>query len=186
MNALFVAVVWVSLGQVAADRQALRADAREKRDDRRDAAALEVLLARFDAARARNDLGGLAAVERELKNRVEREVVESKVELAKDAREVRQDRREVAGDKRRGQGTRDDRRDLRDDRRDAVVEAGALARVKAINGELGALLGKTDAASLTAKRALLVELIGLGWHELGGDHREAREDRRELREDVRH
>ena len=40
----------------------------------------------FDAARARNDVAGLLLIERELKVRVERELRESRVEVAKDGR----------------------------------------------------------------------------------------------------
>lgn len=189
MKTLFLAVVCVSVGAAAqgvpSDRQALRVDARERRDDRRDAVALEVLLARFDAARARNDRAALDLITRELKMRVNREVVESKVEVLKDAREVRQDRRELVGDQVRGKPAADDRRDLRDDRRDLAVEAASLGRVKAIDVELAGLVGKSDVASLNRTRALMVELIGMGWNELGRDRRETREDRRELREDRR-
>lgn len=164
----------------AQDRRALREDGREKRDDRHDALALENLLARFDAARVRNDPLALTGITQELKRRVEREVVEGRVELGKDGREIRQDKREVVRD-----GTRDDRRDLRGDRRDALVEAGGLVRVKAINLELAGLVNRVDPASLDRTRALMAELIALGWNELGQDRRETREDRRELREDRR-
>lgn len=177
MNVLFLAVVCVSVGQIAADKQALRVDARERRDDARDAVALEVLLARFDAARGRNDVAALMGIQRALKAQVAREVAETRVEVVKDGREIRQGRREV--------GTKDDRRDLRDDKRDFAVEAASLARVKAIDAELGTLAGKADGASLDRTRALIVELIGMGWNELGRDRRETREDRRELREDRR-
>lgn len=169
----------------ASDRKALRVDARERRDDTRDALSLENLLARYDAARAHHDFSGLSVLDRELKSKVERELAESRSELSNDAKEVRQDRREVARDRRELQPARDDRQDLRDDRRDALVEAGGLVRVKAINVELNGLLGKTDPASFDRKRELLVELIRLGWSELGQDRREAREDHRELREDRR-
>jgi len=164
----------------AQDRKALREDNREKRDDQRDVLALDNLLLRFDAARARNDGPALMGITRELKNRVEREVVETKVELGKDGKELRQDRREVGRD-----GTRDDWRDLRDDRRDARVEAGSLVRVKAINQELAGLVDRVDPASLDHTRALITELMRMGWNELGQDRREKREDHRELTEDRR-
>lgn len=196
-------------GEKASDRQALRQDVQEGRDDWRDAARLEALLSRFDAARARGDQAALLAIDAEVRRLLAGEVAESRVEYVKDRGEMRQDQRELASDRRelgrdhaagRGPGVKaddvrdrnDDRRDLRDDRRDARAEARHVFRIAEIDSELGRLSGRADARSLDRKRVLLAELVGLARQELRQDRREAgedvrelREDRRELREDVR-
>ncbi len=185
----------------AQDRKALRQDARERVDDRRDVAAAQALLADFDAARARNDAAALAAIDGRVSAALEREQREGRWELAKDRQEVRQDRRELATDRRElrkdvVQGKplqaaddlrdkRDDRRDLADDKRDARVEGRQGLRIAAMRTEWAALAGKMDAASLDVKRALIAEYIGFSRGELVQDRKETREDRRELREDRR-
>ena len=183
------------------DHRALRQDARQSRDDWRDAAALGQLLQRFDAARAANDVAGLAAVQNELRRRTKAELAEGAKEKSLDAQELRQDRREKASDRHElakdaVQGKpvqavddrrvlRDDRRDLRDDRRDLAQESAAQARVRALDAELAGLVGKVDLPSLDRTRAVIVELQGLAAKEVGQNGQERREDRRELREDRR-
>jgi hypothetical protein len=167
----------------AQDRHELRQDRRARADDRRDLAVMEDLLARYDAARARRDRGGLAAVERAVDAELVREVRESRHELRKDRREIRRDVREVRADDPRD--ARDDRRDLRDDVRDARVERDMAARREAIQSELRGLRGRMAPPALDRKRALIADLVGLAQAELAQDHQEMREDRRELREDRR-
>jgi len=186
----------------AVDRQALRQDARQTRDDWRDAARLEGLIARFDAARARGDLAALGAIDAELQRLLAGELAESRAEYAQDRAEIRQDRRELGSDRRelrrdvatgRGPGVKaddvrdrnDDRRDLRDDRRDSRAEALHGGRVLQIDAELRGLTGRADGPSLDRKRALMGELVALARQEIRQDSRESGEDRRELREDRR-
>ncbi|MBK7859524.1 MAG: hypothetical protein IPJ65_13055 [Archangiaceae bacterium] len=186
----------------AGDRQALRQDAREKRDDLRDGARLESLLARFDAARAHNDVTALLGVDAELRRLIAGELAESRAEYGKDRAEVRQDQRELGSDRRelardqvtgRGPAVKvddrhdrnDDRRDLAGDRRDARDEVRHAVRVAEIDAEYARLQGRADRGSLDRKRSLLTELLALSRHELRQDSREAAEDRRELREDRR-
>ncbi|MBL8952791.1 MAG: hypothetical protein JNK82_18565 [Myxococcaceae bacterium] len=174
--------------QVAKDRQELRQDARQTRDDWRDAARLESLIARFDAARGRGDTRGLAAVEAELSRLLANELTESRRELSQDQRELGSDRRELRRDIANGRraGVRaDDVRDLRDDRRDARAEAVHGARVLQIDSELRGLSGRADGPSLDRKRELMGELVVLARQEVRQDARESGEDRRELREDRR-
>lgn len=182
----------------AHDRGALRQDGRETRDDWRDAARLENLVARFDAARARGDLGALAVIDAELRGLLAGELAESRAEASRDRAELRQDQRELGSDRRElrrdGPGAvraddrhdrNDDRRDLRDDRRDARAEVVHDARVGQINAELAGLSGRSDNPSLNRRRALMTELVALARRELRQDGRESSEDRGELREDRR-
>lgn len=144
------------------DRRELRQDRRELRDDRHDLAWMEQLLARFDAARARRNRPALAAVEADVSRMLDRELRESRIEVAKSGGEAR---RSVTGD---------DRRDLRDDRRD-------LARVRAIHSEFTSLRGRMQRRALDRKRVLIVELTRMARAELREDRRELREDRRDVR-----
>lgn len=220
MRTLFAVVVMAMSGQALAqvardraeraqDRRELKVDAREHRDDRRDRAKLTALLVRYDAARARGDYQALTAMDTELRNLVGDEIRESRrewlrdsAEVARDRGEVRSDRRELGRDRAGGAGPavraddrrdlRDDKRDLRDDVRDRRAEGRSLARLDAIERELGALWGRVDNPSLDQKRKLVGELLAMSTGELAGDraekredHRELREDRRETREDVR-
>jgi hypothetical protein len=168
------------------DRRELRQDRRELRDDRGDAGRLEALLARLDAARARRDRRQLAAIDDAVLRELAADRAETRVEVARDAREVRDARREVRADDRDGRwGDADDRHDFRDDRRDLEAERRIAHRRAEIDRDLRALRGRYGPPALERRRALVVELVGLARGELSGDVRELREDRRELREDRR-
>ena len=169
----------------AADARELRTDRREMRDDLADARRLQVLLDRFDAARAKPDPAALAVIDGEMVTLARRETREDAVEVGKDVRELRRDRREIRHDVREGKDARDDRHDRRDDRRDLAVEAANHAKRKVIAQRLIALAGKQDVPSLDAKRGALVELIAMARAEIRQDVVEKREDRRERREDRR-
>lgn len=169
-------------GETVRDVRALNVDRREMRDDVRDANRWAAVSARFDAARAANDVPALSAVDVELRALLAQELREGRVELARDGAEVRQDNRELRRDRAVGPVARDDRRDRRDDVRDAKVEARAGQRLAAIDAQLAGLAGRFDPPSLQQRRALLDEVMALSRQELRRDTREQREDRRELRE----
>jgi hypothetical protein len=195
--------------QVRRDNHELRQDANQRagdqlrrNDDRRDLVKIDLLVARFDKARAIKNLAELTAVDEDLRRYMKQELVESKVEVAEDVREVRQgqqesasDRRELVRDNIQGKGPiaraddrhdlRDDRRDVRDDKRDALKEAKTLEWKKAINADLETLYGKTDDKSLDQKRMRMAQLDRLSRGEVLDDTKELREDRRETREDRR-
>jgi hypothetical protein len=184
----------------ANDRAQIRQDNRALRDDLSDAARLQALLDRFDAARAGHDMAALARIDGELRTYLGSELGESKVGVARAGKEVRQDRREVRSDRREIQGNqiqdappvvrvddrhdlRDDRRDRSDDRRDASAERRELAAKRRIAVRLHGLDGKYDESSLVARRAMIVDLVGLAGGEIRQDATEKHEDVRELRED---
>jgi len=185
--------------EMAQDRRELAQDRRETRDDWRDLKRLEGLLARFDAARAANDLAALGRLDAELRALAGMEVREGQKELARDVKEVRRDTREVRDERREARADvaqgrpvaaandrrdlADDKRDRRDDVRDARVEAAQTNRAAQIGAQLQALAGRVDPASLDQRRGLHLQLIALAKAELKGDARERAEDRRELRED---
>jgi hypothetical protein len=191
----------LACAQVGRDRRELRQDRRERRDDRRDLVRLEALLADYDRALARKDLGALVRIEDAVAAELRTERVETRVEVARDTAEVRRDRAEVRSERRELRGDvaagdaaatagdrhdlRDDRRDLRDDRRDRAVEVGTAQRRGGIAVELASLHGRTAPPELARKRALIAELVGIARAESRQDRRETREDRREIREDRR-
>lgn len=187
--------------QKAQDRREIRTDKAQRFDDWRDLNRLQGVLAKFDAARARQDFAGLNAAEAELRALIAREVSEGQAELAqakaevrRDTREVRSENRDVRNDLAQGKtgqamndihDKRDDLRDRRDDIRDAKVERAELVRVRGIGVEMQTLAGRVDPWSLNRKRALIGELIDLSKREMAQDRREIHEDHRELREDRR-
>ena len=192
----------------AQDRQEIRQDARQDMDDRMDVAKLEATLVELDRARASRRPFEVAQVDRKVMELMREEAFESRMELAQKAGEVRKDNGELRSDGREvrrdvGMGMpgktgndardmRDDRRDKRDDRRDLAKEQLQASRRYQIAQEYRGLMNRPDPGSMSRKRTLLVELIGIARSEVRQDvketredHRELREDRRETREDVR-
>jgi len=168
----------------AQNRQELRADRAEQRDDKRDLAELKAVLADFDRARARKNDRELSAVEVRLKRLLSAELAEGRVELASDKAEARRSANEVRHAGGRWE-SRDDRQDRRDDRRDVQEEAASQRARLRVARELDALVGSRRASDLKRQRSLIVELINLGEQELRQNGQERREDRRERREDRR-
>ncbi|WP_223643182.1 hypothetical protein [Corallococcus sp. EGB] len=165
----------------AHDRQELRQDAREARDDYQDLRQVESLLARYDSARGRGARRDLLQVEQDLRGYVASELNESRRELAQDKQEARASAHEVRRD-----GYRyDDRKDHRDDVRDVRQESRALRQTRSIAQELNGLYGHMDSGSLTRKRMLIADLVQLAREETAQNRQEMREDRREAREDSR-
>jgi hypothetical protein len=78
-----------------------------------------------------------------------------------------------------------DRVNLADDRADAVKERISRERLLAVEGQLGPLAGRFDPLSVSQKRALYAEVLGVALNELSRDRQEKAEDKRELREDRR-
>jgi len=185
--------------EIQQDRREVRQDQRQLADDRRDAQRYANLLAAFDQARASGQPAALAALDQRVQAALANEVAESNRELmqkgaeaARSQAEVGRSRREVGRDVGRGQPVRaaDDRRDLRDDRRDAADdhrdarrEAMDNNRLRALQGQYGALVGRFDPPAVDQKRGILVQLNIMAQAELAEGRREIREDRRELRED---
>ncbi|MBZ4335277.1 hypothetical protein NR800_35815 [Corallococcus interemptor] len=168
-------------GEQVRDRQELRQDARETRDDRYDLRHVESLLSRYDSARGRAARRDLLQVEEDVRRYVASELNETRRELAQDKQEARASAREVRHD-----GYRyDDRKDHRDDVRDARQESRALRQTRSIAQELNALYGRLDSGSLSRKRMLLADLVQLARTETAQNRQETREDRREAREDSR-
>lgn len=173
------------------DRQEARQDKRQLKDDRRDAARTLGLLSDYDAAAAANDVPRLGALDVSFNDLLKQELAESRVESAQARGEVRADRRELRGDTREirqdvGQSAvrddararRDDRRDLADDRRDAAKERISAARLLELQAQLAPLAFRFDPPSITQKRALYGEVLGLAFSEIRRDKQERREDRR--------
>ncbi|RKG98585.1 hypothetical protein [Corallococcus carmarthensis] len=166
-------------GEQTRDRQELRQDARETRDDHHDLRQLESLLSRYDSARGRSARRDLLQVEDELRGYVASELSESRRELSQDKKEARTSAREVHHD-----GNRyDDRKDHRDDVRDARQESRALQQTRSISQELNGLYGRMDSGSLSRKRMLIADLVQLARAEQSQNRQETREDHREARED---
>jgi hypothetical protein len=165
----------------ARDRQELRQDVRESRDDHFDLRQVESLLARYDSARGRNSRHDLLRVEEELRGYVASELNETRRELAKDKQEARASAHEVRYDGYR----RDDIRDHRDDVRDARQESRALQQTRGIAQQLNGLYGRMDSGSLARKRMLLADLVQMARTEQAQNRQEMREDWREAREDGR-
>ncbi len=161
------------------DRQELRQDARETRDDHQDLRQVESLLARYDSARGRGARRDILQVEQELRGYVNAELNESHRELAQDKQEARSSAREVRHDGYRS----DDRKDHRDDVRDVRQESRALQQTRSIAQELNGLYGRLDSGSITRKRMLIADLVQLARAETAQNRQEMREDRREARED---
>jgi hypothetical protein len=169
----------------AEDRRELRQDQRETRDDRRDLLQVEVLLERFDAARAARRMPELLELDARLRELVRRELAEGRHELAKDAAElarakgeVRRDEVALASGRPAGRAIVNDRRDRRDDRRDLREEEATQVRRRQIATTLDAMAGRVDPASLSRRRELTVAWRDLAVYELGQDRREKREDHR--------
>lgn len=191
------------------DQRELRDDQRETVDDQNDLQRLTYLLARYDHARALNNIPVLDSIEVELGNYLAAELAESHRELQEDRAEAAQSKSEVRSDRReRGRNqatgappgakandrhdTRDDRRDQADDKRDLQAERRQQERKRAIADEFRTLRGRHDATSLARKRDLIVSLWQLAQEEVRGnadevkeDKHELHEDRRETREDIR-
>lgn len=168
------------------DRRELHRDARETANDQKDAARFSLLLKELTAAHRKNDAAAIASVDHRVLVALGAEVGESRGELGRDRAEVRRDGREVRRERTEDRRERrDDRRDRRDDVRDASAERGELARTAALRAAYQPLAGKTDAASLGKKQAILKQLAAMERREVKRDHRELREDKRELREDRR-
>ena len=205
MAALFVSTIACAQSsrnriERSRDRQELRQDKRQLKDDRRDAARTLGMLSDYDAAAAANDVPRLGALDVAFNEQLNQELAESSRQSAQARQEVRGDRRELGGDRRevrqnvgRRPGARrddvrdqrDDRRDLADDRRDATQERLSQARLLEIQAQLAAFAGRFDPPSISQKRALYGEVLGLAFNELKRDKQERREDKRELREDRR-
>ena len=177
--------------EVRRDKQELRENRAQTRDDWLDLKRLEGLLARFDRARATNNANELNICDTELRWLVNTELGEGRKEIAQDRREVGRDTREVREGRREAWETgdrgevREERRERRDDVRDTKRKIAMHRERRRIALELQALAARRDPAALDRKRALTVEMINLARHELGQDVRERREDRREMREDRR-
>lgn len=186
----------------AKDRQDLRQDHRQMADDQWDLAKSQKLLADYDQAAAKGNAARLAELDALALKRVDVEIAESHVESAQARQEVREDNREVRGDKKelakdvvKGKGPlvkADDVHDLHrdkvnraDDAADAAKERLSRERLQAIRAQLVGLSGKFDAPSVTTKRALYAEVVGIAGNEVVRDAKEKVEDKRELREDRR-
>ncbi len=182
------------------DRVELRQDKEELKKDRRVFVDLTRLLDRFDAARARRDIGALDAIDRDLRrivraglfekradaNEARAEVAGSRAEVLRSEREVR--RNALLGAPPPAQindvrDLRDDRRDARDDAGDAARRAGISARWNEIARDLEGLYFQQRPRALRRKRALLVELIDLARVEHRENKSELREDLQEMQED---
>lgn len=179
----------------AADRKALRQDARTARNDALDLARLQKLRTEYAAARAAGDQQALRRVHQAVGGYLAGEKAESSREAAAATKEIRQSRREKRSDRReikenRRDGAparekRDDRRDLRDDKRDAAAKIAQRERVRQIRSIWENLKEDYGPASLEKRARLLDELVEMAKKELARDAAETREDRRELREDRR-
>lgn len=186
----------------ARDRQDLRQDRRQLRDDRLDADRATRLLTDYDAAAAASDSGRLGALDAAFNQHLGREIAQSKVESAQARQELREDKRELRTDRRElrqdlalnrrprvliddARDKNDDRRDLADDRADARDERLSRQRLLQIQSQLGGLAGRFDGAAVAQKRALYGEVLTVAFGELRRDEAERREDRGELREDLR-
>lgn len=168
-------------GEQVRDRQELRQDARESRDDHYDLRQVESLLARYDSARGRSARRDLLQVEEDVRRYVASELNETRRELAQDKQEARASAREVHRDGHRY----DDRKDYRDDVRDVRQESRALRQTRSISQELNNLYGRLDSGSLSRKRMLIADLVQLARAEQSQNRKEMHEDRREAREDSR-
>ncbi len=185
----------------AQDRREIAQDQRQIADDANDIRHLQILIGRFDRARATGNAVELQAVDNEVRRVVaielqegRREQAQKNAEVARSAGEVRSERREVGRDVRNGRpgaaardrrDARDDRRDLRDDVRDAQKESAQNQRRYNIAVELNGLAGRLDPPSLERKRTLMVQLLREAGIEYRESVKEANEDRKELREDRR-
>ena len=188
-------------GERMGDRQEVREDRRETRDDLWDAARLQALLNDYRAARRARDGGALSALDNRFMAEIVVEVHESRVETGEKADEVRDARGERNGERREvvkdvvtdhpghaandRRDLRDDRRDLRDDRHDLAKEAAALKRKKAIRDAYQQQLGRVDGRSLGIKEGLIKKAVAEAKLEVRQDVKEKHEDVRELREDRR-
>jgi len=177
----------------------LREDRREGRNDRWDTARLEAILVEYKAAaKAKRNkvIKGLDArftAELALELRETRVEVVEKVEEKNDSRRERnEERREVVVDVVKGHPVKavrdakdlaDDRRDLRDDRRDLAAETASLAVKRDLRDRFAPLSGKTDAASVAKKIAIIEQAVVEAKKEVRGDVQERIEDRKEIRED---
>lgn len=126
----------------------------ERRDDRRDARTLQVLLAEYDGARERRDRGTLRNVEQQVRYAIASELAESGQEL---------------NQARRGP------------RRVAFRERATLERYAQIQARFGALEGRMGRRALDEKRSLIVELVDLARAELREDGRGFGQGRRPQR-----
>lgn len=159
------------------DRHEKRQDVREVRDDRRDLAELEDVLAQFDRARARRSEHQLAAVDSRLRALLREELHENRVELAKEKAEARRSERDVRHADNRWE-RRESVREAREDRRDVRVASQMLEQRQRIARELASLAGRMHPTELNRKRALIVELIDLARRELRESQKEVREHHR--------
>jgi uncharacterized protein YjbJ (UPF0337 family) len=181
------------------NRQDLREDRRETRNDRWDALRLEKLLADYKKASKLKQTKRMKALDDRFMAELALELVESNVELAEKREEVREskderneERREMVKDVVKGRPVaaahdaaelRDDRRDLRDDRKDRATERVNLELKRNLRDRYQALLGKTDKDSVGQKIGLIEEALTTAKGELVGDIQERAEDRKEIIED---
>lgn len=191
----FIATVLLSAGAANAqwhgnerrqDNREVHQDKAALRDDRRDLADLEDVLARFDRAWNRQDERAMSAVEDRLRELMRQEFAESRAEYEKARGEVRRSDREVRRDGWGRPGARaDDRRDRRDDVRDTRVEAATLQTRAAIARELHWVMGSRNPSDLQRERNLIAQLVQVARVEVQQSKQELREDRQERREDRR-
>lgn len=137
------------------------------------------------------------------RNRIERG--RDRQELGQDKRQLKDDRRDAArtlgmlGDYDAAAAANDVPRlgaldvafneqlnqELAESSRDAAKERLSKARLLELQAQLAAFAGRFDPPTISRKRALYGEVLGLAFNELKRDKRELREDRRETREDRR-
>ena len=185
----------------AGNRQAVREDRREVRNDRWDVARLTKVLNDYRAAAKSNAAQRLAGIEERFLAELNLELAESRTEVREkqaevnDSRQERnEERREVVRDVvdgRPGKAARDardlvdDRRDLADDRRDRNIEVRNLEAKRDIRQRFTTLKGQSARAAIDQKVKLMEDALKLARDEVGQSVQERIEDKREIREDRR-
>ncbi len=181
------------------NRQDLREDRRETRNDRWDAARLEKLLADYRKAAKLKQTKRFKTLDDRFMAELALELVESNHEIVEKREEVREsreerneERHEMVKDVVNGRPVaaahdaaelRDDRKDLRDDRRDRADERVGLELKRSMRDRYLSLLGKIDKDSVAQKLGIIEEALTEAKNELVGDVKERVEDRKEIIED---
>jgi hypothetical protein len=183
----------------AGNRQAVREDRREVRNDRWDVARLTKVLNDYRAAAKSNAAKRLAGIEERFLAELNLELAESRVEVREKQAEVNDSRQERNGERREvvrdvvdgrpvqaARGAHelvDDRRDLADDRRDRNIEVRNLEAKRDIRTRFTTLKGQTGRESVDQKIKLIEDALKLARDEVGTSVQERIEDKREIRED---
>ena len=189
--------------QINQDKKVIERDRAELQEFAADRAAIVAATNNGNVAKSRNLNAKLvAAMEREIAQG-KAKIKQSKNEVAGSRSEVRDSRREVRNTRGTGKPVQtaddrrdrqDDKRDLRDDKSDRNEQIFRNERQEKILAEYRAInvKGPGDAASINAKKRLLLDFentmradMGENVEELREDKGELREDRRETREDRR-